>query len=343
MGLTDTGERKGERIVNRARIGGLGIFMSAVLIATACGLAGTATDYPKGRPVEIIVPAPPGGGDIAARAIAEYLTKKWNHPVNVVNKPGGGTTTGTIEGLQAPADGHTIIGLFMSNSILNPAVQADLPFKWDDFTYIGMVARAPLVLVVKNDAPYRTAKDLADAVKRDPGQFSYGSSALGGPSTFGVAQFLTAAGIDATKPKLVTFNGGAPTLVAVAGGHVQFGAQSLAEVLELVRGGQLRPLMVSSDARVKELPDVPTAKEAGYAAFTQGFVFGIGGPSKLPAEIVAKWEKGLEDAGKDPEFIKKLSDGGNTSVYMNSRDYKSWTESQYKESLDVATKLGLRK
>ena len=197
--------------------------------------------------------------------------------------------------------------LSASTSILNRALQLDLPYKWNDVTHIARVSVSPLVLVVKSDAPYNSAKDLVEAIRADPTSFKFGSSGVAGPSTFGAAQLLQDAGIDPTAVDVAPFDGGAPTLAAVAGGHVQFAAQNLSEVLPLVQGGQLKALAVTSPERVAELPDVPTATEAGYPGFSQVGVFGMAGPKGLPADVVTAWESMLSEAMKDTAFINKMN------------------------------------
>lgn len=316
----------------------------AVALAVLAGCAQTpAASYPS-KAVDIIVPFAPGGGtDVVARIVAERAAAEWNQPVNVVNKPGGGGTPGTVEMIQAPADGYVLTMLSASTSILNPALQLDLPYKWDDLTHIARVSVSPLVLVVKSDAPYNSAKDLVEAIRANPADFKFGSSGVAGPSTFGAAQLLQDAGINPTTVDVVPFDGGAPTLAAVAGGHVQVAAQNLSEVLPLVEGGQLKALAVTSPERVAELPDVPTADEAGYPGFNQVGVFGMAGPKGLPADVISVWESLLSEAMQDSAFTDKLNQTGNIPSYMPSQEYSTWTQQQYETAAALAKQLGLQK
>lgn len=299
--------------------------------------------YPT-KAIDIIVPFAPGGGtDVVARISAEYVRGKWKQSVNVVNKPGGGGTPGTVETLQAKPDGYTLTMLSASTSFLNPALQTDLPYKWSDLTYIARLVLSPLVLVVKADAPFNTTKDLVEAIRKDPSKFKAGSSGLAGPSTFGIAQLLQSAGIDPTTVDIVPFNGGAPTLTAVAGGHVQFAAQNMSEVLPLIEGKKLKPLAVSTPERDPSLPSVPTAKEAGYPGFIQVGVFGMAGPPNLPEAIVGSWEAVLSEAMKDAGYVDKLKKSGNIPSYQGAKEYRVWTGEQFKSADELATKLKLKK
>ena len=330
------------------RIVSLRLMMAASALAVAlAALSGCAqapaASYPS-KPIDIIVPFSPGGGtDVVAQIVADRVSSKWNQPVNVVNKPGGGGTPGTVEAIQAQPDGYTMTMLAASTSILNLAIQTDLPYKWNDVTHVARIAITPLVLVVKADSPYQTAKDLVEAIKQDPSKFKFGSSGVAGPSTFGVAQLLDDAGIDPTKVDVVPFNGGAPALAAVAGGHVDFAAQNLSEVLSLVEGKQLRALAVSGDEKAAELPDVPTATEAGYPGFKQVGVFGMAGPKGLPENVISAWESAVSEAMKDSAFTDKLKQTGNIPSYLGSKEYTSWTEDQVNSATSLAKTLGLQK
>jgi tripartite-type tricarboxylate transporter receptor subunit TctC len=308
-----------------------------------CAQKPTEAAYPS-KAIQIIVPYAAGGGtDLVARIAAEYAQSKWGQPITVVNKPGGGGTPGMMEMLQAPPDGYVLTMLAAGTSFLNPAIQLDLPYKWDGVTFLSRLTISPLVLVVKADSPHKTVKDLVEAIRKDPSKFKFASSGVGGPSTFGVAQLLQAAGIDPTKVDVVPFDGGTPSATAVAGGHVDFAAQNLSEVLSMVKGGQLRALAVTTPARVTEFPDVPTAKEAGYEGFNQVGVFGMAGPPKLPESVVAKWDSILDDAMKDSTAKDKMLKTGNPPAYMASKEYKAWTGEQAKTANDLAIKLKLQK
>lgn len=324
-----------------------GISQVTALLSALLALAVLATPsepaYPT-KAIDIIVPFAPGGGtDVVSRIAAEYVRGKWKQSVNVVNKPGGGGTPGTVEVIQAKPDGYTLTMLSASTSFLNPALQTDLPYKWNVLTHIARLVLSPLVLVVKADAPYDSVKELVEAVRKDPSRFKVGSSGLAGPSTFGVAQLLQSAGIEPTKVDIVPFAGGAPTLVALAGGHVHFAAQNMSEVLPLIEGKKLKPLAVTTPERDPSLPSVPTAKEAGYPGFMQVGVFGLAGPPNLPTSIVGAWESVLSEAMRDSAFVDKLRKSGNIPTYQGAKEYRAWTEEQFKSADELAARLKLKK
>lgn len=330
----------------RTIMGFLSVSLIAILAAPLvgdCGQKPAAPAYPA-KPIEAVVAFAAGGsGDLLMRHLATYLQRKWGQRINVVNKPGAGGTPGTVSVLQSAPDGYTVGNVGNSNTFLNHAVQKEMPYRWDALNHIVHVAAQPLVLVVKADSKYGSLKDLVADMQKDPTQIQYGSSGVAGPSTFVTAQLAAAAGVDPVKLKRVPFDGGAPAAAAAAGGHVHFVAQNLGEVLELVKGKRLRALAIALPARWKELRDVPTFTEAGYASVKHMGVFGVYGPANLPAEVVKKWEDGVAEAVKDSQFVAGLEKIGAVPAYMNSKDLRAWIEAEYTTALAIAEKLGLRR
>lgn len=330
----------------RSKIGVLA-FVAVVaissMVAIAAGCSPQAAAYPS-KPINVIVPFAAGGTtDLVARVMGTYLQQKWNQPVTVVDKAGGGGTPGTVDVLQAPPDGYTMGFVANSNGVLNDALQKNLPYHWDSLTDVARVSLSSVVFCVKSDSKYTSLKDLAADLKKDPSKFSVGSSGVSGPSMFAMAQLAQSVGADPTKVRVVAFDGGAPSAAALAGGHVDFVAQNLPEVIELINGGQIRPLAVTTPQRDKLLPNVPTTAELGFPAVTTIGLFGLVAPPKLPDSITQKWDDALSAAMKDPNFTSQLEKIGSIPAYQDSKDFHAFMESQYKDSLAIAEKLGLRK
>jgi tripartite-type tricarboxylate transporter receptor subunit TctC len=299
--------------------------------------------YPT-KAIQLVVAFAPGGSsDQVSRLLGEYVSRKWGKPVTVVNKPGGGGAVGNAAVAQAAPDGYTLVNAQINTQAFIPAAQVKAPYNWDSFSYICRIGVTPSVLTVKADSPYKTAKDLIEAIKKDPAKFKSGVSGLTGTGAFGISQLLNSAGVDPTKVDMVSFDGGALVITNLAGGHVDFVAQQLPEVLEMVRAGRLRALAHTNPDRVKELPDVPTAKEAGFPAYTVMPASGLAGPPNLPQEIVAKWQEVVSEALKDKSFVGALEKTGLIPAYQNSQQYRQWTEEQYKVARELAEKLKLRK
>jgi len=323
-----------------ALLGGLGVVSAPVTESAEQRLAAA---YPI-KPVQIVVAfAPAGSADQVSRLLATYLSKKWGQPVSVVNKGGGGGVVGTSSVAQASPDGYTINNGQINTLAFAPAAQSNIPYKWDSFTYLARIGVTPSVLTVNAKSPYRTAKELVEAIKKDPAKFKAGVSGLAGTGAFGIAQLLQSAGVDPSKVDMVSFDGGALVITNLAGGHVDFVAQQLPEVLEMVKAGKLRALMHAYTGRLKELPDVPTSKEAGFPAYSVMAAGGYVGPLNLPEMVVTKWESAIADALKDKEFSTSLERTGLIPSYLNAKAYRAWTEEQYKTAVQLAEKLGLKK
>ncbi len=314
-----------------------------LVLAALLALAGPAAAYPD-RPIDLVVSFPPGGvTDQVGRVVAGYLSKKWGQPINVVNKAGGGGVTGAFAALSARPDGYTMLVTVTSVGSTNPAMDTKLPYKWDQFTFIARTNISPLVVFVKADAPWKSLKDLADAIRADPTKLKYGTSAAGGPSTFVTAQLATAIGADPTKLTRVVLNGGAPTIAAVAGGHVDFAAQNLAEVTALIEGGKIRGLGITSEARAPQIKDVPTTHEAGFPRVNLIGYNGIVGPRNLPAAVVDKWLGSIQEMTKDPEFIATMEKLGVPVAYLGPAEFKEFLRRDYETALEFTTRLGMRK
>jgi tripartite-type tricarboxylate transporter receptor subunit TctC len=304
--------------------------------------AQAAAAYPT-KPITLICPFSAGGAsDLVGRAVADYLTKKWGQPVSVVIKTGAGGTTGTVAGLQSPPDGYTLFLAGNSNGTINPALEKNLPYKWDQATMVTRVATNTMVLIVKADSKWKTVKELVDDIAKNPKNFKLGTGSPAGPSTFCCAQILGGAGIDITLPSRVVFQGGAPVVTAVAGGHVDFASQSISEILPLLEAGKIRGLAVTSTERAKQLPNIPTGKEVGYPGFRWLGYSGIQGPPKLPDELVKQWADAIREAMGDPEFQKKMADVGATPSFLGPEEFKSFLKNDYTEAVQVLDKLGIR-
>jgi tripartite-type tricarboxylate transporter receptor subunit TctC len=315
---------------------------AVLALAPASPRHAAAQDYPS-RPIDLVDAFPPGGSsDISARALSEKLQETWDQPVNVVNREGASGATGAMSVKTAEPDGYTILMSVTSAGVTNPAVQGDaLPYTWDDFTFISRVNTSPLVAIVSVESPYETLQELADALKADPSAFSYGTSGVGGPSTFATAQIAAQAGIDPNALTQVVLGGGAPTVTAVAGGNVDFAVQNLSEVIELIKGEKLRGLAVSNPERVEALPDVPTAEEAGFDQFTFQGWNGLVGPLGLDPAVVDAWNEAVEPILADPEFQSRMRALGLEPAYLGPEEFKQFLQEQYDFAKQVAEEQNL--
>ncbi|MEP7328677.1 MAG: tripartite tricarboxylate transporter substrate binding protein, partial [Betaproteobacteria bacterium] len=263
--------------------------------------------YPE-KPIRLIVSFPPGGStDIIGRLVAQKVSMMWGGKSIVVeNKAGASGTIGTGESIAAAPDGYTLtIGNSQThgtNATLFPKLPYDLV---KDVTPIAMLARTKNVLVVAGSSPYKTVADLLKAGKTKP--LSYASVGNGASSHI-IGEFITRKfNLNAVH---VPYKGGAPALVDLMGGQVDFMAATYGSVANLAKDGRLRILAVSDDERDPRLPGVPTFKEAGLPVLGLETTIGIYGPAGLPPAIVNQWSDAIARVAKMPDVDKTLESAG---------------------------------
>lgn len=279
--------------------------------------------YPS-EPIEIIVSYNTGGTtDMTARIMADYMTKKWGIPINVVNKPAGNRLQACLELYRAKPDGYTLLQDGSGSSVQMPLVLKDLPFKVMDRTFIaGFVEGGSSVYIVANDSPIKSLKDLEAEIKKDPGNFTWTS--LGGAGSYDLAmrRFLKAIGVDVRKTKPLVIKGGIEGVTFTAAGTVKMGYCTFSSGGPSINSKVVRPLAVTTNKRDPAFPDVPTVGEEGYPTAIQGDIFGPSGPPNLPSHIVEIWNKALEGMIKDPEVVKKFERLGCSPNFLNSSEIR---------------------
>ncbi len=306
-----------------ARSGKCAVALLVTLIVLGMvGWAAAGESQPKypTRAIEIIVPFTAGGGtDLSTRLTATYVSKKWGVPVNVVNKPGGNTIPANVELYHAAADGYTLMG--EASTVCYLEVKK-LPFKVLDRTFLVVTNIGPQVMYVPSSTPYKSLKELAAAIKEKPEAFSWVSRGGPDPADYQIRQFLNEIGVDHLKTRAILSQGASQGMTLVAGGHAILGSGSSSSVLPALNAGTVRPLAVSGNQRYIDLPDVPTAAEAGFPTATVDNWFGITGPPNMPASIVEAWEKAVQEMLKDPETPTKLRAIAQVPFYHGSKEMK---------------------
>ncbi len=281
------------------------LIAAAMIAAVLPVLPAAAQSAPK--TTRLIVPFPPGGtADLIARLIGQQAAQISGQPVLVENRPGAGTIIATEFVARSAPDGTTL--LVMANSfIINPSVRASLPYDPFSFVPICLLANSPQVFVVNADSPYKTLAAFVTAAKARPGELNY--AAVGPATTQHIAgeMFKRAAQINLIY---VPYAGGAPAVNAILGGHVTAVLANYSEVLPQLNAGKLRPLAVTSRARLAPLPDVPTMIESGYKDMEVAAWFGLMAPPKTPAETTGQLIALFKSALTAPEVSAKLSAQG---------------------------------
>jgi len=236
----------------------------AIAAALACfGLAAQplfADDYPS-RPITDIVASTPGGGtDIVSRIFGEQLSKQLGQPFVVENIAGAGSLNGTVAAARATADGYTLQTGLNASMAVNPSLFAHLPYDpVDDFEPVGMLAEFPFAVVVSNNFPARSIKELIALAKKDPGKISIAVTGVGRLTHLTGLVFQDRAGVSLLP---VPYNGGpAAALADVAGGRVSMIIEGYSGIVGSVKAGQVKLIAVASRERLPQFPDLPTVAE----------------------------------------------------------------------------------
>ena len=267
-----------------------------------------ADTYPSKALRWIVAYAPGGGSDVLARTVGEQLSTQVGQPVVVDNRPGGATIIGAEVVAKAPADGYTIFTADNGTLVFNTALFRKLPYDpVKDFAPVGLMARFPLLLAVNPSSGYASAKDLIEAMRKEPGKVSYASPGVGSPHHLAMEMLKQRAKFDATH---VAYKGMAPAVQDVVGGQLPLIVVDTAAGNAMIKAGKLKVLATFSKTRLASMPDVPTLMELGYtdveAAAWQGLVV----PAGTPKEIVDKLSAELQKAINAPTVRTRLLELG---------------------------------
>ena len=285
--------------------------VSAALLLVPAALPAFAQAWPA-KPVRIVVPFAPGGStDVVARMVAQKLTATWGQTVVVENRAGAGGNVGADVVAKSPADGYTL--LMASGSItINPHLYKSMAFDTKkDLVPITNVASGPMLVVVPDGSPAKSLKDLVAMAKARPGALNFGSAGVGSQVHLAAENFAEAAGIDISH---VPYKGEALAFTDLIGSQTQFMVGNFAAASALLGNGRLRALAVTGKQRQPQLPDVPTAIEAGLPGFENYGWFGLLAPAGTPADIVARVHRDTVKVLAETETKARLYVQGMTPV-----------------------------
>lgn len=299
---------------------GLARTLSAAVLSAA-GLAplaaAQAADPWPTRPINLVVPFPPGGTtDVLARALGEKLSDSLGQPVIVENRPGAGATIGADYVARAKPDGYTLLVGAVHHTIA-PSVYKKLAYDFQkDFAPLTVIAMVPNVLVVNAQrTPAKTVGELVAALKAEPEAANYGSNGYGTAQHMIGTDFQAKTGATLTH---VPYKGSGPLTTDLLGGQIMLSFDTITPVLPHIRGGKLKALAVTTADRSPALPDVPTLAEAGLPDFNVGTWFGVLAPAGTPEPVLDKLSRSMTGIIRSPEFGKAMAEIGAQPV-GNSR------------------------
>ena len=304
------------------------LIRSTLVLALAgmSALASAEPAYPA-KPIRLVVPFPPGGGtDIIARVVSNKLTETRKWVVVVDNRPGAGGNIGMDLVAKARPDGYTIGLGQTSNLAVNPTLYAKLPYDpLKDFTPIGTVADAPLVLVVASSSPYRSLADVVAAAKAAPDKVTLATPGNGTVAHLTGELFQKAAGI---KLQHVPYKGSAQAITDLLGGSVNVFMSSVPTALSQIRAGTMRALAVTSSQRADDLPSVPTINESGYKGFDAVTWFGLLAPAGTPRAIIDKINRDTVAILRTSEAKEALLRHGAEPVPTTPKEFEAFLKAE---------------
>lgn len=272
---------------------------AALLLAglAAAAPAQSPADYPR-QPIRMVVTFPPGGStDAVVRMLVPRLNEKLGQQVIVDNRPGAGGNIGLSLVAKAPADGYTV-GVGAAGALsANSSLYAQMPFDpLKDFRPVTMLAAIPFVVIGHPSVAAKTQKDLIALAKAQPGKLSIGHGGNGTAMHLSAALFAQMADVKLVE---VPYKGSGPAALDVLAGNVPLAVVDLPSALQHIKAGKLVAYAVTSPQRLPQLPDVPTASEAGLAGYDSTGWFGVVAPAGTPAPIVARLNAEITAALKD--------------------------------------------
>lgn len=305
-----------------------------ILFAPAAAIA----KFPE-RPIKIVVGYPPGGGtDIAARIVAEALTKRLGQSVIVDNRPGATGIIGASLVAAAKPDGYTV--LFDASAFVTNQVLRDLPFNpSDSFTPVSLVVVLPMVLVAAPGAPFKTLKEFIDYAARNPNAVTYGSSGIGSSPHIAAETLNQLAHLDIRQ---VPYQGGPPAITATMAGQISVYFGIAASTINHIKSGSLRALAVGSASRLETLPDVPTLIESGFGGVVVQEWNGIFLPKGTPAEIVSSLSDALAACLSDPDVKARLEAAGLQPVGNKPDQFQSFVANEIERTRAVVVSRNIK-
>jgi tripartite-type tricarboxylate transporter receptor subunit TctC len=308
------------------------LFLSATL-------AGAQGAWPT-RAITMVVPFPPGGlADLVARPVAEAMSRELGQPVVIENKAGAGGGIGMSQVAKSRPDGYTIL---MALSSLTVIPEADVVlgrpamFALADLRPIARFTADPTVLAVRADAPWKTAQQFVEDVKKRPGAINYGSSGNYGTMHVPMEILAQNAGLKMTH---VPFTGAGPAVVALLGGQIDAVSTGPATVLQQVKAGKVRVLAHWGNDRLGSMPDVPSLKDSGfnaeYAQWSGLFI-----PKAVPEPIAQRLRAAAKAAAQDPRVKEIILGAGSPVLSQDSPDFEKYVQADANRMAAVVKRIG---
>jgi tripartite-type tricarboxylate transporter receptor subunit TctC len=303
-----------------------------------CAAAASAQTYPS-RPINIIVPYPPGGLiDLVARIIQPRMQAELGQPVTVENRSGAGGNVGAEAVVRAAPDGYTIL-LGNPSLGISPSLYKKLSYQpLVDLAYVGLYGTVPNVLVVNPGLPVKNVKELVEYAKKNPGKLNYGSPGYGTSPQMSMELFKSSTG---TFIVHIPFRGAGPANAALLANEVQLSFDNLPPQVEMIKAGRVRALAVTSLKRSAVFPDLPTLDESGLKGYEVTSWFGLVVPAKTPREVVLRLNQALTRSTSDPKIREQLIGRGATVIQGTPEEFFAFVKAEIEKWTPVVKRVGV--
>jgi tripartite-type tricarboxylate transporter receptor subunit TctC len=316
---------------------------ASALFAAALAIAPAAYaqqgSWPQ-QPVKIIVPYSPGGTvDFSARQIANKLTEQLGKPFIVENRVGASGTIGTVAVAKAAPDGYTVLANDTSYAMV-PSLFKTLP--WDhanDLVPVTTILTTPVVLVVPAASPFKTAQELVEFAKKNPGKINFGSGGLGSSTHLNAEMFRKEANIELTH---IPYKGAGDAMTGIISNQVDVLITASPTAMGQIKGGKIRALAVTGAKRSLAFPDVPTFAEVGLPGYTVTGWFGLAVPKGTPKDVIAKLHSETVKALADPALKARLLEQGAEPGGISPEAYAKFVREETVRWGDLARAAGVK-
>ena len=307
-----------------------------ILVGLSTEIA-VAQNYPN-KAITLIAPYGVGGdSDFSGRNLAPIASKLLGQNIIVQNIAGASGTIGSQKVRTSTPDGYTLLVARGGSQAIVPALDSGTPYKWNDFTFISLLDLNPVVCVVKPDAPYKNMKELIAVIKANPTKLNYASAGAGTTQHLAVEVLLRDVGLSSSAATMIPYKSGGQATTALLSGEVDFLCNNLTTITGQIKGNAMRPLVTSTPTRLKDFPNIPTAREEGIASLEKVMGWsGLYGPPGLPSEVVDRWQAALKEVTKNSGWLS----GNDTVGAIPASRSQADTEAFAKEQFDLYSKLG---
>lgn len=328
-------------MISRHRRGYAIRLLAGTLILMAAGAALSA-QYPD-KPILVVAAFTAGGdSDLAARNLTAVFPKYTGQNGVVLNKVGASGAIGSEYVKKAAPDGYTLLLARVGSQATLPALKPDLAYKWNDFTFLGLLELNPYVCVVRADSPYRTFGDLVEGLRKNPGKLKYSTAGVGTIHEMGPQMLFDILKIGKDGGIQIPYKGGGDATVALMSGEVDINCTNLGTALAFIKSGQLRALMTTTPERYKEIPNVPTAKEVGYPQLERIIGWSaLYGPPGMDRKLVAYWSGVLQKVAQEPQWITATERIGSVPRILPPEETARFVKEQFETYDRLGKAIGL--